>query len=834
MISLSRGKLPGIALTFRLQLSSAFPLFTRHLHTLSHELQEARETYRSEGFVCFRSALPSHFLESLREAFSFFVKESKRHQRHTAAFDIADTHTQSNPQVKKIKRPHLWHPVFANITRHPSVVSLVSRLLQRDVEGAPHHSPPGAIRVGVRFQGDKLNSKPPLQPSSAIAFHQDWAFYPHTNDDLCTVSIPLEDLDEENGTLLYVPSSHRGPLFSHHDKNTGNFAGGITDSDFDPKSVPLKALVCPAGSIAVHHVRTVHGSLPNLSTRPRPLLLLQYALGDAWPLQQHPRGAWGIEAGPERQIDEWTISQAYTVTEGTEPVRRPFLSSVPVSLPMPWPGRGELNSLYATQSVLDSSAVDLKRLPQGVGVVKCVDGRGDRDVDRRGPAMGSQFRFLFEKARMAARDGDVGECLGWQRLLQFVGGGPYGQIFQCVSLREKLQKRLVELCLSDEKGRSVDSGEGGHGDERIFEGLRSLFQKEILPTEEFRLAFENFKDRRAEARASEFMQVMKDHLPHSERATGMSDKDREEGKNIKKFRLLDWGCGDGSVASSLGRALGDQWEVSGCDVRAEGGGSQPKNFPSNVQFDRVPPTSAEDWMCVPGLVAGGQPSASSSSSIRSSMSNGSGETSASMTESQMMPKLGEYRLPYADRSIDVMTFCMSLHHAHWRQEVFNEFWRVLKRPGGLLCLREHDVSDEETKAVLDLVHGLHLRVWASDEKALPSFCEEFRSFYTSEPVWHAALTAAGFKRLVLRPANDERVPLNTAPSAESAVTGFTQSPPDSTAAAGGEAQRSNSAGSIGGSEKLVEDLDRLEVGIFSEQEAFFQNPKKVFYALYTT
>ena len=51
---------------------------------------------------------------------------------------------------------------------------------------------------------------------SAVEWHQDWAFYPHTNDDLLEVGIALSDMTEENGALLVVPGSHKGKTWDHH------------------------------------------------------------------------------------------------------------------------------------------------------------------------------------------------------------------------------------------------------------------------------------------------------------------------------------------------------------------------------------------------------------------------------------------------------------------------------------------------------------------------------------------------------------------------------------------------------------------------------------------
>ncbi len=40
----------------------------------------------------------------------------------------------------------------------------------------------------------------------------------------------------------------------------------------------------PAGSVTVHNCCMIHGSVPNNSTRPRPLLLQTYSAADSYPL----------------------------------------------------------------------------------------------------------------------------------------------------------------------------------------------------------------------------------------------------------------------------------------------------------------------------------------------------------------------------------------------------------------------------------------------------------------------------------------------------------------------------------------------------------------------
>jgi hypothetical protein len=81
------------------------------------------------------------------------------------------------------KKPHLVHPVFAEFMRSPRLLAVLSALLGPS---------------GVRLHGSKLNLKAP-EIGSPVEWHQDWAFYPHTNDDLLAVGVLLDDATDQNG-----------------------------------------------------------------------------------------------------------------------------------------------------------------------------------------------------------------------------------------------------------------------------------------------------------------------------------------------------------------------------------------------------------------------------------------------------------------------------------------------------------------------------------------------------------------------------------------------------------------------------------------------------------
>jgi ectoine hydroxylase-related dioxygenase (phytanoyl-CoA dioxygenase family) len=230
---------------------------------------------------------------------------------HTDIYDLEDSHSADTPRVRRIKAAHLHHPAYAALARHPGIVAVL-----RDLWG-PH----------IRFDTAKLNMKC-AGFGAPVEWHQDWAFYPHTNDDLAAVGVMFDDMAIENGPLMIVPGSHRGPIFDHH--ADGVFCGAMDPTKHDVDYAGAVPLTGRAGSITVHHVRAVHGSAPNLSDRDRRLLLFQFRSADAWPILGFPGGIDAFDA----------------LMVAGEP-QAPRLEPVPVRLPLP-PARLQ-GSLYENQ-----------------------------------------------------------------------------------------------------------------------------------------------------------------------------------------------------------------------------------------------------------------------------------------------------------------------------------------------------------------------------------------------------------------------------------------------------------------------------------------------------
>ena len=231
--------------------------------------RESRCFYEQNGYLVLEGLLGAAWLSKLRAAVQELVAGARAIAASNGVYDIGPGHAPDHPCVRRIKDPQHRHPVFDALMRSPEIVDRVAELL-------------GGT---VRFDHGKLNFKP-AGGRASIEWHQDWAFYPHTNDDLLAVGVMVEDCTPDNGPLMVLPGSHRGGVFNHHHEDV--FVGAIPREDLAHLLPAAVALTAPAGSVSIHHVRTVHGSGDNTSGSSRPLLLFSYAAVDAFPVFEKP------------------------------------------------------------------------------------------------------------------------------------------------------------------------------------------------------------------------------------------------------------------------------------------------------------------------------------------------------------------------------------------------------------------------------------------------------------------------------------------------------------------------------------------------------------------
>jgi phytanoyl-CoA hydroxylase len=169
--------------------------------------------YRDQGYLVVPDVLDATTLETVSAEMTRILEGARAVATRTDMYDLEPGHRAEDPRVRRVKTPHRFFPVFQRLMRHPTLIAILQDLLG----------------PAVRLHGSKINLKSPRY-GSPVEWHQDWAFYPHTNEDLVAVGVMLDDCTSDNGPLLVVPGSHRGPTFDHH--ADGYFCGAI-----DPKTI---------------------------------------------------------------------------------------------------------------------------------------------------------------------------------------------------------------------------------------------------------------------------------------------------------------------------------------------------------------------------------------------------------------------------------------------------------------------------------------------------------------------------------------------------------------------------------------------------------------------
>ena len=156
---------------------------------------------------------------------------------------------------------HMYSKPFAKLARHPRMVQPVE-----DLFGEKLYMHQFKINGKMAFEGDVWQ------------WHQDYGTW--LNDDMMpteramNVAIFLDDVNEFNGPLMFIPGSHKkGVVQAKHDLSTTSYplwtvdneliaalverAGGKNGGIVSPKG--------PAGSMILFHSCLVHASTSNLS-----------------------------------------------------------------------------------------------------------------------------------------------------------------------------------------------------------------------------------------------------------------------------------------------------------------------------------------------------------------------------------------------------------------------------------------------------------------------------------------------------------------------------------------------------------------------------------------
>ena len=265
--------------------------------------------YNDQGYLLVEDVISEGQHKEMLTLVEEFFDKAKMVKENDNIFDLEEGHSFHNPRLKRIKQPHQHSQFFWDIIKESKIEDILKDLLGDNIS----------------LKTSKLNTKAP-GGGAAVEWHQDWAFYPHTNDNVLALGLMLNDVDMDNGPLMVIPESHKGPVLSHF--NDGVFCGAIDPDDTDFDMNKAVTLTGKARSMTIHHARTLHGSSPNNSNRDRLVLFYECNSADAWPLVG--AGAYMKSTNPVQlcsQLENQMVCGKVSY--------QPRMEKVPVIIPLP-------------------------------------------------------------------------------------------------------------------------------------------------------------------------------------------------------------------------------------------------------------------------------------------------------------------------------------------------------------------------------------------------------------------------------------------------------------------------------------------------------------------
>ncbi len=239
------------------------------------------QQYREDGFLLLPELFtPQEVAEMKAELGTLFARDTP-----------ARVMEKGTDVVRSVYGSHRDSEVFARMVRDPRLLEPARRILGDEV-----YVHQFKINAKLAFRGEVWE------------WHQDYIFWRNEDgmptSNVVTLSLFLDEVNEFNGPLLFVPGSHKGGVIEPRARK-GDEGGPSWQADvaaalsYTVEQETLAEMVAergmagpkgPAGSVLFFDGNVVHGSAPNMSPFDRVIALVTYnAVGNAPAPKENPR-----------------------------------------------------------------------------------------------------------------------------------------------------------------------------------------------------------------------------------------------------------------------------------------------------------------------------------------------------------------------------------------------------------------------------------------------------------------------------------------------------------------------------------------------------------------
>lgn len=217
---------------------------------------------------------PEQLAQFDRDGYLFFPSLFSAEEMAVLKGELPAIYSQHRPEivrergsdaVRTVFAAHLMNEAFAKLGRHPRMIEPVTQIFGEQVYMHQYK-----INGKQAFDGDVWQ------------WHQDYGTW-KADDDMpearaMNVSVFLDEVNEFNGPLLFIPGSHKlGAIDASHDLSTTSYPLWTIDNATITKLVERGGIVAPkgpAGSMMLFHSCLVHGSPSNMSPWHRNIVYL--------------------------------------------------------------------------------------------------------------------------------------------------------------------------------------------------------------------------------------------------------------------------------------------------------------------------------------------------------------------------------------------------------------------------------------------------------------------------------------------------------------------------------------------------------------------------------
>ena len=238
---------------FHHPITHLFPRAVDGAHLTQYRLTKDQvEFFHANGYLPRVRLLDYKQIEALRADLALLTNPN--HPGRELFYEY-NTNESSDPATVLFHALGAWRvaPGFHDLLWHPAFLVPAAQLL----EGP------------VRFWHDQIFSKPAYH-GGIVAWHQDYSYWTRTQPmKHLSCWIGLDDSTRENGSLHYIPGSHRWDLLpvtglANDMEAIESVLTPEQKETFNPVAIELKQ-----GEASFHHPLMVHGSYANSTARSR-------------------------------------------------------------------------------------------------------------------------------------------------------------------------------------------------------------------------------------------------------------------------------------------------------------------------------------------------------------------------------------------------------------------------------------------------------------------------------------------------------------------------------------------------------------------------------------